>query len=458
MSHGPDTPLRSVIAPPEPRQPDDNFTAYSAMFSDGYAEVLLEPLPGYGVREIDISGVTRFLGADIVGELEHFVWLQMPVSRLETLYSWASFDLYGRHPFDPDGEPLRPWPNGERASLKTMLREYRVERVWPNVAFMTQATDAYSLGPAHLSHALASIRLDVQPGDGKGVVWAILDLEVRQTHAHFRGATISRYEVTQSGVHQVGAAYGGGRSGHGTHVAGIIHALAPKAELRTLHCHVSKVSSVWDPNSSGFDGALIEKALDWVRGQKDIDGVNISLALDPPYQDPLVGKSPGCPGVDATAQTGTAVVVAAGNYGQVRKTFREISITDPANAREALVVGACATENPLRDGVWSQSSRGPTADGRIKPDVVAPGVDIESSSSRDDSKYMNLTGTSQAAALVSGASAALLSRARRAGMTVSAIDLVDLITQTADSLGTRDATHQGHGIIRADRVQSALGI
>src|SRR5262249_11482392 len=127
-----------------------------------------------------------------------------------------------------------------------------------------------------------------------------------------------------------------------------------------------------DPKSPVFakDLAHLEKALEWISQQGRIDGVNISMGIAANVQDPLAGQGPGCKGLNDCVAAGKLVVVAAGNYGERQGEFREISITDPANAHWALVVGACETEEPQTYGVWSYSSHGPTPDGRIKPDIV----------------------------------------------------------------------------------------
>ena len=54
----------------------------------------------------------------------------------------------------------------------------------------------------------------------------------------------------------------------------------------------------------------------------------------------------------------------------------DLSIGDPANLDEAIAVGSVNKTNPHTYGISYFSSRGPTADGRQKPDLVAPGERI----------------------------------------------------------------------------------
>src|SRR5690606_35084795 len=96
------------------------------------------------------------------------------------------------------------------------------------------------------------------------------------------------------------------------------------------------------------------------------------------------------------------------------------SIGDPANLNEAITVGSIHKTNPHTYGVSYFSSRGPTADGRMKPELVAPGENILSAShkwprrtSQDASDYyVEMSGTSMATPHVSGLLAAFLSARR----------------------------------------------
>lgn len=108
------------------------------------------------------------------------------------------------------------------------------------------------------------------------------------------------------------------------------------------------------------------------------------------------------------------IVVAVGNYGQVNNegsdNFSPKSISDLAAAKNALTVGASDTNLPR---LWPESSRGPTIDDlRLKPDIVAPGTNLCGPKSSHvysnavfSNDYVLKSGTSQAAAIVSGCAA-----------------------------------------------------
>ena len=109
-------------------------------------------------------------------------------------------------------------------------------------------------------------------------------------------------------------------------------------------------------------------------------GVNISVGypFDPTWF--ATGLTPVCREVDRLVRIGVLVVVAAGNSGygyaldQGRSEFRlgfDMTINDPGNTELAITVGSTSSR-PHPTGVSYFSSKGPTGDGRLKPDLVAP--------------------------------------------------------------------------------------
>ena len=107
----------------------------------------------------------------------------------------------------------------------------------------------------------------------------------------------------------------------------------------------------------------------------------------------------------AAVARGIVVVVAAGNEGST--AWRHV--TAPADAPGVIAVGAvdmppAGTRLPL---VAASSSRGPTADGRVKPDVVAPGQGVVAADIRG-TDYVRVSGTSFATPIVAGVCALLL--------------------------------------------------
>jgi hypothetical protein len=78
------------------------------------------------------------------------------------------------------------------------------------------------------------------------------------------------------------------------------------------------------------------------------------------------------------------------------------NIGHPAAAKNVLTVGACCN-GTLSDSIWFASSRGPCRDERIKPDVLAPGVEVATADGREPHSYVAASGTSISAPAASGA-------------------------------------------------------
>jgi subtilisin family serine protease len=154
---------------------------------------------------------------------------------------------------------------------------------------------------------------------------------------------------------------------------------------------------------------------------------------------------------------GVLVCIAAGNEGLamlqgargVLQTNRDLSIADPGNLEEAITVGATHQSAPHTYGVSYFSSRGPTADGRLKPDLVAPGeqilsakVHVRSGTSVTD-LYVEMSGTSRAAPQVSGILAAFLSVRREF---IGCADRVKKILLDTTATVDRAPCIQGRGL------------
>jgi subtilisin family serine protease len=157
---------------------------------------------------------------------------------------------------------------------------------------------------------------------------------------------------------------------------------------------------------------------------------------------------------------GVVVVAAAGNRGFNRLSeadagalgdYRYISITDPGNAEGVITVGSTHRMMPHNYGVSYFSSRGPTGDGRTKPDLVAPGERIESCSL--DAYVETMDGTSMAAPHVSGAAALLMSRHRE--LIGQPRRVKEILCASATDLG-RERRFQGAGLVDVLRALQSV--
>ena len=336
---------------------------------------------------------------------------------------------------------------------------------------------------------------------GEGICWAVMDTGIDALHPHF--ALHKNIDVASS-YH---ADFTGGAAGpqpladafgHGTHVAGIIAGqqsvaagsnaasmvalwreldenghpvtrtrpldaitgMAPKCKLVSL--------KVLDEFGMGLASSVIAAIahVQLINGNgRDlkIHGVNLSLGhtFDPKWF--ACGHSPLCVEVNRLVKSGVVVVVAAGNtgYGTLRtsegdsEAALDLTINDPGNAEYAITVGSTHRDMPHRYGVSYFSSKGPTGDGRMKPDLIAPGEKIiscaakgsslvEKATEGEDCAYFENSGTSMAAPHVSGAIAAFLSIRRE--FIGEAERVKKIFVSTATDMG-RDRYFQGAGLV-----------
>ena len=248
---------------------------------------------------------------------------------------------------------------------------------------------------------------------------------------------------------------------HGTHVAGILGAsgLEPDGEpgefagvcpdillydFRVLdHLGMGSEFSV-------MAGLQFVRFLNANRDSPLIHGVNLSLSIRHDVANYACGRTPVCEEAERVVSSGVVVVAAAGNEGYMQlatpsgtsEGYRSISITDPGNAEAVITVGATHRSSPHTYGVSYFSSRGPTGDGRIKPDLVAPGEKITACVPGGD--YQVKDGTSMAAPHVSGAAALLMSRHRE--LIGQPVRIKQILCATATDLG-RERYFQGAGML-----------
>jgi serine protease AprX len=250
---------------------------------------------------------------------------------------------------------------------------------------------------------------------------------------------------------------------HGTHVAGILAGNWPEAATDTAVeqplVGICPDLELYDLRvlGPGADEFTVMAALQFVRhlnAHRDvmaINGVNLSMAVPHDVANFACGRTPVCEECERVVASGVVVVTAAGNRGfnKFRTSedgatgdYRYISITDPGNAESVITVGSTHRFMPHTYGVSYFSSRGPTGDGRTKPDLVAPGERIDAPSLNGE--YETMDGTSMAAPHVSGAAALLMARHRE--LIGQPLRIKQILRKSATDLG-REPRFQGSGML-----------
>lgn len=261
---------------------------------------------------------------------------------------------------------------------------------------------------------------------------------------------------------------------HGTHVAGIIAAdwrstdntnekkidiqgICPDLRLYDLR--------VLDDNGTSDEFSVLAalQFVQYLNANSDylkLHGVNLSLSIRHSVKNFACGCTPVCEEAERLVNSGLIVVAAAGNDGYLESDtpggkfsegYRSISITDPGNAQGVITVGATHRDSPHTYGVSYFSSRGPTGDGRFKPDLVAPGEKITSTVPESGLKTMD--GTSMAAPHVSGAAALLIARYRE--LVGKPTRVKQILCETATDLG-RERYFQGSGMVDILRAMQSV--
>lgn len=254
-------------------------------------------------------------------------------------------------------------------------------------------------------------------------------------------------------------------NGHGTHVAGVLagdwredgkpvfEGVCP--DLRLYDLRILSEDSVRDTE---FAVIAALEFVRWINGRNrylTIHGVNLSIGLEHDVRNFACGQTPVCRACDATVRSGVVVVAAAGNAGYQQfltasgalSGYSDISIADPGNTQSVITVGSTHRDRPHEYGVSYFSSRGPTGDGRRKPDVVAPGEKIDGP--LPDLGFGRLDGTSMSAPHVSGVAALLM--ARHAELVGQPMTIKQILIDTATDLG-RERDFQGAGLVDALRA------
>ncbi|BBQ01241.1 peptidase S8 (plasmid) [Burkholderia sp. SFA1] len=310
---------------------------------------------------------------------------------------------------------------GQSITTESSTSKRAIYRIWPDF-------DVRPLVNKSISTVKADAALNSFSTTGADIVWVVMDSGIDALHPHFAKydnlnltsvPPLAHRDFTVMNGDDTGALVD--KYGHGTHVAGIIagsmsaqqgdivavtryrdesgqvkeqvqspplmSGMAPRCKLLSL--------KVLDDKGVGKTSSLIAALEDIQRingyGRYiRIHGLNMSVGYNFEPEWFACGQSPLCVEVDRLVKSGVVVVVAAGNTGygftqtKAKGTVAAglgLTINDPGNADLAITVGSTHRDMPHVYGVSYFSSKGPTGDGRAKPDLVAPGEKIVSCAS-----------------------------------------------------------------------------
>ncbi len=254
---------------------------------------------------------------------------------------------------------------------------------------------------------------------------------------------------------------------HGTHVAGIIggywsdrrgtyRGMCPDIELYDFRV----LSKTMKETEFAVIGALrLINHINRSNALPRIHGANLSLSIPHDVMNYACGRTPVCIECETLVNNGVVVVAAAGNHGYHEfKTsggtiplHTSASITDPGNAAKVITVGSTHKLEPHNYGVSYFSSRGPTGDGRSKPDIVAPGEKIMAPV--PNGRTARKGGTSMASPHVSGAAAMLM--ARFPEMIGDPDRIKQILCESATDLA-RERDFQGSGMLDVLRALQSV--
>jgi len=282
------------------------------------------------------------------------------------------------------------------------LKEYKTDQIATELPPVETLSDVFYLLRSNFTPPLT----------GTGLTVAVLDSGVRKTHQTLKSKVIYEANFTDSPT-------AGDVFGHGTQVAFVVaggmHGLGEKAGV-SPGASIMNIKVISDGGIGSDEDIVlgIDKVCDlaeearrnglWPTDDMYPNVLNLSLGgEDDGDEDNPVRVA--CR--QASIDYGLDVIAAAGNSGPKMTT-----IMLPACEPEVIAVGAVETTGEL--AIWDKSSRGPTVQGKTKPDFVTWGTNLEMASNKTDDEYLTKSGTSFAAPMLSGLTGLLWESGRRA--------------------------------------------
>jgi serine protease AprX len=308
--------------------------------------------------------------------------------------------------------------------VDTLRNDPRIRSITPNGSVKASGNGRNNIPASDYPNAVGADVVWGQGDIGAGVTVAVVDTGIGWHQGLFKGAdgkTDGRILAWKDFVDNFSTPHD--PNGHGTHVAGIIanNQKGDDGEWDGMAPGVSLVG-VRVLNEQGFGTyETVIQGVQWVVNNRDKFNIRVmNLSMVAPVESPY-WADPLNQAVMKAWASGITVVTPAGNDGP-----GPMSISVPGNNPYVITVGAFSDN--YTPGDWSDdyiapfSAAGPTLDGFVKPDLVAPGAHMvstmmpSSTIARDHdanwitSMYFSMAGTSMSAAVVSGAAALILAQ------------------------------------------------
>jgi len=296
------------------------------------------------------------------------------------------------------------------------------------------------MGPLSRIHALPALGRGL---DGHGVRVGFLD-------AHYAGLRHPAFSTLRADKRLAGLRnFTGGRQGgnHGLGVASVAAGYDPGSLVGPAYgATVLGATTEYTQFERNVEEDNFVAGLEWLH-RRGADVVNVSIGYTT-FDEGQRSYSPAdldgdtaltTRAVDRAAQLGVTVVVSAGNSGCADPDSCWFYVNTPADADSAIAVGAIAPDSSLA----SFSARGPTADGRRKPDVLVQGQQVPAA--WDDGQYARVGGTSFASPQVTGVVAQML----QVNPSLGPVEVRHLLRQTSSQAHAPDTT-RGWGIVNAE--------
>lgn len=307
------------------------------------------------------------------------------------------------------------------------------------------AQSSWDYGPSLSQNAMINVpEVHANNLRGEGVLIAVFDTGFRLNHAAFATLRVlAQYDFIQRDQNTDWETLDvSSQIYHGTQVLSVLAGYSPGSLIGPAFASEFLLAKTEDTGS--------EKPIEedyWIAAAEWADSLGADIiSTSVGYNDWYVYKNmngntaPITIAADLAVKKGILVVASAGNEGDTSWKY----VLAPADGDSVLAVGAVHSSGQIA----AFSSRGPTADGRIKPDVVTPGVGIQCVAVPGEeemgAKYTSISGTSAAAPLAAGAAALVLA----AHPDLTPMQVREALIRTADRAANPDTLY-GYGLLNA---------